>query len=64
MQVRIKFSADLVITGCDMEEVRRKFERMDLFSQAAKDCGVEYSETLLVEDAGDYTDLWDEYNNA
>jgi len=64
MQVRIKFSADLIITGCDMGEVRRKFEGMELFSQAAKDCSVEYSETLLIEDAEDYTDLSDEYNNA
>ena len=63
MQVRIKFSADLVITGCDMEEVRRKFEGMQLFSDAAKDCSVEYGETLLVEDAYDCTDLWDEYHD-
>ena len=64
MQVRIKFSADLVITGCDMREVRCKFEEMELFSQAARDCDVEYSETLLIEDAEDYKDLWKEYHNA
>jgi len=64
MQVRIKFSADLVVTGCDMEEIKRKFEGMDLFSQEAKDCSVEYYETLLIEDAEDFTDLWREYWDA
>lgn len=64
MQVRIKFSADLIITGCDMEEVKRKWEGMPLFSQEAKDCSAEYCETLLIEDAEDYTDLTEEYNNA
>ena len=64
MQVRIKFSEDLIITACDMEEVKRKWEGMPLFSQEAKDCSAEFSEILLVEDAEDYTDLMDEFNNA
>ena len=61
MQVRIKFSADLIITGCDVEEVRRKFEAMPLWSEEAKNCSAEFSETLLIEDAETYDDLSDEY---
>lgn len=37
MEVRIKFNADLVITGETMAEVREKFESMPLWSQEAKD---------------------------
>lgn len=61
MQVRIKFSADLIVTGCDIEEIRRKFEGMPLFSKQAQDCGVEFSEFLLIENADNYDDLWREY---
>ena len=57
MQVKIKFSADLTITGCDIEEVKRKWENMPLWSEEAKECCAEYSETLLVEDADTYDDL-------
>jgi hypothetical protein len=45
MQVRIKFSADLVVTGCDMEEIKRKFDGIDLFSKEAKDCSVKYCDS-------------------
>ena len=64
MQVRITFSAEVIITGCDMGDIKRKFEDMPLFSQAAEDCGAEYCETLLVEDADDFSDLSYEYINA
>ena len=57
MVVRIKFSADLYIDGDTIEEVRKKWESMPLFSQDAEKCGVEYSETLLVEDADTFEDL-------
>ena len=61
MEVRIKFSADLVITGNTMEQVRSKFENMPLWSEEAKACGVEFSEIELVEDADTYEDLEHEY---
>ena len=64
MEVRIKFSADIYIEGEDMAEVRAKFEDMPLFSIEALDCGVEYSETLLVEDAETYEDLKAEYDGV
>jgi DNA-directed RNA polymerase subunit RPC12/RpoP len=64
MEVRIKFSADLVITGDTMEQVRSKFENMPLWSDEAKACGVEFSEIQLVEDANTYNDLEHEYNHC
>lgn len=48
-----------------MAEVKSKFERFPIFSADALEEGnVEYSETLLVEDAETYKDLMDEYNKA
>jgi hypothetical protein len=64
MEVRIKFNADLVITGETMAEVREKFEGMPLWSQEAKDCGVEFSEIELVEDAETYDDKRNEYDHC
>ena len=64
MEVRIKFDADLVITGDTMEQVRSKFESMPLWSEEAKACGVEFSEIQLVEDANTYNDLEHEYSHC
>lgn len=64
MEVRIKFDADLVITGETMAEVREKFESMPLWSQEAKDCGVEFSEIQLVEDAQTYDNLQHCYDHC
>lgn len=57
MEVRIKFSADLIIQGDNIDEIRDKWESMELFSNEAKANGVEYCERLLVEDADTYEDL-------
>ena len=64
MDVRIKFDADLIISGETMQEVRSKFESMQLFSQEAKDSGVEFSEIQLVEDSETYDDLRHEYDHC
>ena len=64
MEVRIKFDADIVITGDTMEQVRSKFENMPLWSEEAKACGVEFSEIQLIEDADTYKDLADEYDSC
>ena len=64
MEVRIKFDADIVITGDTMQDVREKFESMELWSQEAKDCHVEFSEIQLVEDANTYDDLRHEYDTC
>jgi hypothetical protein len=64
MEVRIKFDADIVITGDTMQDVREKFESMELWSQEAKDCHVEFSEIQLIEDADTYKDLADEYDSC
>lgn len=57
MEVRFKFSADLVISGDSIAEIKEKWETMPLFSQDAEKCGVEYCETALIEDAETYEDL-------
>ena len=64
MEVRIKFDADIVIKGNTMQEVREKFESMELWSQEAKDSNVEFSEIQLIEDANTYKDLADEYESC
>ena len=57
VKVRVKFSADLVVEAETLEQAHEKWLTMPLFSQEAEDCGVEYSETLLVEDAGTYEEI-------
>jgi hypothetical protein len=37
--------------------INRKFQAIGLWSEEAKACGAEYSETLLVEDADTHDDL-------
>jgi hypothetical protein len=56
-RIRIKFSADLVVEGETIEQAQEKWLTMPLFSEEANDCGVEYSETLLVEDAETYEEI-------
>ena len=57
VRVRVKFSADLVVEGETLEQAQEKWLTMPLFSEEAKECGVEYSETLLVEDAETYEEI-------
>ena len=57
MEIRIKFSADLIIKADTIEDARNKWEGMPLWSEEAKNCGVEFSEVLLIEDAETYEDL-------
>lgn len=64
MEVRIKFDADIVITGDTMQDVREKFESMELWSQEAKNCHVEFSEIQLIEDADTYNDLRHDYDHC
>ena len=57
VRVRVKFSADLIVEGDTIEQAQEKWLTMPLFSEEAKDCGVEYSETLLVEDTETYEEI-------
>ena len=57
VRVRVKFSADLVVEAETLEQAQEKWLTMPLFSEEAKECGVEYSETLLVEDAETYEEI-------
>ena len=59
--VRIKFSADIVIEANTIKDARKKWEAMPLWSDEAKASGVEYSATLLIEDAETYDDLTDKW---
>jgi len=60
-KVRIKFSADLIVEADTLQEARNKWENMPLWSEDAKECDVEYSETLLIEDAETYDDLTNQW---
>ena len=60
-KVRIKFSADLIVEADTLQEARNKWENMPLWSEDAKECGVEYSEPLLIEDAETYDDLTNQW---
>jgi hypothetical protein len=57
VRVRVKFSADLVVEAETLEQAQEKWLTMPLFSKEAKKCSVEYSETLLVEDAETYEEI-------
>ncbi len=61
VKVRIKFSADLIVEADTLQEAKNKWEDMPLWSEDAKECGVEYSETLLIEDAETYDDLTNQW---
>jgi len=64
VKVRIKFDADIVIEAENLSDARCKWESMQLFSKEAMDSGVEFGETLLIENAENYDDLSKEwYNN-
>lgn len=64
MRVRIKFDADIVIEGNNMTEVRENWEQLPLFTQNAIDCGVEFGEIFLIEDADTYEDLAREFDES
>jgi len=64
MRVRFKFDADIVIEGNNMTEVRENWEQLPLFTQNAVDCGVEFGEVILIEDADTYEDLSHEFNES
>ena len=64
MRVRFKFDADIVIEGDNMTEVRENWEQLPLFTQNAVDCGVEFGEIILIEDADTYEDLVHEFNES
>jgi len=50
-----------VVEAESVQAAKEKWESMPLWSEEAKECGVEYSETLLIEDAETYDDLTHEW---
>jgi hypothetical protein len=57
VRVRVKFSAELVVEAETLEQAQEKWFAMSLFSEEAKDCGVEYSETISTKDDETYEDI-------
>ena len=61
MELRIKFSADVLISGEDINEIREKWESMPLFSEEAEEkYSADFCEVLLVDDE-DFNDLTHEF---
>jgi hypothetical protein len=61
MELRIKFSAEVVISGDNIDEIRSKWENMPLFSEEADEkYGADFCEVLLVDDE-DFNDLTHEF---
>ena len=61
MEVGIRFSSEVYISGENLAEIKRKWEDLPLFSQDALDVNADYVELECVEDADDYTDLTSEF---
>lgn len=60
-QVKISFRANVTITGDTIDEIRRKWESLELFSdEALNECGAEFVEVVSVEDEN-FEDLIDEF---
>lgn len=57
-KVEFKFSATLVIEGESFDKIKEKWFKMELFSQEAKDCGVEFADILEVQDPDTCEDLY------
>ena len=64
VKVRIKFSADLIIEGKSLKEVKNKWQNIPLFSKEAQECNVDFCEELLIEDAETYSDLYNDFDRA
>ena len=56
MEVRIKFSASVVIKGKNLSDIRSKWENLSLWSEEAQKCSAEFCEVELVDDEN-YNDL-------
>lgn len=63
MEVRVKFSADVVLKGNSLDEIKEKWESFPLFSaDALEEGGAEYCEILSVEELPSYNDIIHEWN--
>jgi len=60
MELRIKFSASILVKGKNINEIRSKWEDVELFSEEAKQHYAEFDEVLLVDDE-DFNDLTSEF---
>lgn len=60
MELRIKFSASILVKGKDINEIRQKWEDVELFSKEAKKHFAEFDEVLLVDDE-DFNDVTSEF---
>ena len=61
MEVRITFRSEVYINGDSLEDVSKKWESMELFSDEANDCGACEIELVSVEDE-DNNDIKSEFD--
>jgi hypothetical protein len=64
MRLRISFTADVLIEGDTINDIRRQWERMELFSNEAKDADVCFLSIDYVEDADTCVELDKEFYDA
>lgn len=65
MDVRITFRSEVYVSGDTMDEIRDKFEDMQIFdSNAINENDAAFIELISVEDAETYEDLEREYYNC
>ena len=60
--VRITFRSEIYLEGESLEEVAKKWEKVELFSDEANKCGACEIEVVSVEDAETYDDLKPEFD--
>lgn len=61
MNIRITFRSEVYIEGDTLEDVAKKWESMELFSDEANDCSACEIELVSVEDE-EYNDIKEEFD--
>ena len=61
MNIRITFRSEVYIEGDTLEDVAKKWESMELFSDEANDCSACEIELVSVEDE-EYNDIKEDFN--
>ena len=63
MEVRITFRSEVYIEGDTLQDIKEKWESMPLFSEdALNNANAEFLEEVSVEDAKNYKDLMDKWD--
>ena len=62
MVARITFRSEIYIESENLEQIARKWEGIDLFSEEANKCSACEIEVVSVEDGETYKDIKDEFD--